>query len=244
MDNLLSAKLRDGWSLSQKRPSFLGFLTEEETALCRDWLGREKDARFLFWGGYEDAERVMIGFFPDYLEPAPELFPVVPLTFSFRREFSLSHRDFLGAFMALGIERDVVGDILVGEGMCVAFIRREMEPYFVQNLSKIGRVGVDVLSGLQGPLPLKREFEECGGVIASERLDCLVALLCRVSREKAAGFITEGLVARNHRETLSVSEHVEEGDIISIRRQGKFIIDQLGPLTKKGRVSVRCRKYK
>ncbi len=243
-DLLLEAKLRDGLTLSRKRPCFLGFLDEREAALCGELLKREKGAHFLFWGGYEEAERRLLGLFPDYLEPDETLFPVAPLTFSFRREDTLSHRDFLGAFMALGVERDVVGDILTGQGRCVAFIRREMERYFLQNLEKIGRVGVRAASGMEGPLPIAREFLELSGVVASPRLDCLVAFLCRVGREKAAGLIASGMVMRNHREILSVSERVCEGDVLSVRKQGKFIIDRLGPLTGKGRLAVQCRKYK
>lgn len=244
MDSLLSARLRDSLALSQKRPCFLGFLDESEAAVCEDLLERQRDASFLFWGGYEEAERKLLGLFPDYLEPDPAHFPLVPLTFTFREEDRLSHRDFLGSFMALGVERDVVGDILVGQGRCVAFVRREMEGYFLQNLRKIGRTGVRVVSGAEEPLPLEREFLELSGVVASQRLDCLVALLCRTSREKAADLITSGFVMRNHREVLSISERVEERDILSVRKHGKFIIDRLGPLTSKGRLSVQCRKYK
>lgn len=243
-DALLLSKLRDGLSISRKRPYFMGFLDEREAAVCEDALARDGQAGFLLWGGYEEAERKIAGLFPDYLEPDASLFPLVPLTFTFRKEDTLSHRDFLGAFMALGVERHVVGDILVGKGRCVAFVRQEMESYFCQNINKVGRVGVRAAPGAEDPLPLEKEYLALSGVVASQRLDCFVAFLCRVSREKAAGLITSGLVMRNHRETFSLSEHVDEGDLISVRKQGKFIIDRIGPLTAKGRLSVQCRKYK
>lgn len=243
-DALLLAKLQDCISLSQKRPCFLGFLGEGEIAVCEEALKRSRMENWLFWGGHEEAERRLLGLFPDYLEPQAELFPLAPLTFLFREADALSHRNFLGSFMALGVERDVIGDILVGQGRCVAFIRREMEAYFLQNLKKIGRVGVRVLSGVEGELPGRKEFETLSGVVASQRLDCLVAFVCRVSREKAAGLITAGMVARNHKEALSVSEQLKEGDSLSVRKHGRFIIDRLGPLTGKGRLSVQCRKYK
>ncbi len=242
--DLLYAKLRDGLALSRKRPYFLGFLDEGEAAACEDFLERRREVRFLLWGGYDDAERRIAGLFPDYLEPDVDLFPLSALTFTFREQDPLSHRDFLGGFMALGVERNVIGDILVGKGRCVVFIRSEMEAYFLQNIEKIGRTGVQVASGAAEPLPLDREFLELSGVVASQRIDCLVAFLCRISREKAVKLITAGLVMRNHRETLSVSEHINEGDILSVRKQGKFIIDRLGPVTSKGRLVVQCRKYK
>ncbi len=240
-DELLAARLNDLIAQSRRRPAFLGFLDEAQAAVCGDLLRKEPEGRYLFWGGYEGAERQILGMFPDYLEPAPEDFPLSPLTFTYRD--SLSHRDFLGSFMALGVERDAIGDILVGEGRCVAFVRRELECYFCQTIGKIGRAGVRVSPGAEEPLPLEREFQVMTGVVASQRLDCLVAFLCRVSREKAAELIQAGMVLHNHRETLSVSQRLNEGHLLSVRRKGRFIIDRLGPPTAKGRLSVSCRKY-
>lgn len=239
---LLAKKVRDCLRISRGRPCFLGFLDEAEAAFCQDILKREA-AGCLFWGGYEEAQRVMAGFFPDYMEPSPEAFPMSALTIRSRPEDGLGHRDFLGSFMALGVERGVVGDILVGEGRCVVFVREEMERYFLDNIRKIGRAGVKLSPGFEEPLPIAHTFKEMGGVVASERLDCLVAFLCHTSRGKAADMISAGLVAVNHREASGGAGKMEEGDTVSVRGHGKFIIDQFGPLTGKGRLNVKCRKY-
>lgn len=238
----LAARLEDCLRLSRKRPCYLGFLDEGQAAFCETYLSRRR-ARFLLWGGHPEAERVMAGFFPDYLEPDPGLFPLTSLAFTYRGEYALSHRDFLGAFLSLGVERDVVGDILVGEGLAVAFLREELAQYFAQNLPKIGRVGVKASFPWEGPLPAAHSFLPVNGVVASPRLDCLAALLCKTSREKAAEWIRAGSVSINHQESLSPSTRVEEGDRISVRRHGRFIVDQLGPLTSKGRLVAKCRKY-
>lgn len=239
---LLLAKLRDCLRMARRRPSYLGFLDESEAAFCRDFLRREP-SEYMLWGGYEGAERVVAGFFPDYIEPSASDFPLTALTFTYRAGDALGHRDFLGAFMRLGIERSVVGDILVGEGRTVAFVRREMERYFIDNLQKIGRVGVNAAAGYQEPLPAIRDYRDISGVVASDRLDCIAALLCRTSREKAARLITSGAVLVNHQEVLEVDRRLEEHDIISVRGHGKFVLDTFGPLTSKGRLTVKCRKY-
>ena len=241
---LLLSKLEDGIAISQKRPWFLGFLSEEEAALCSDRLKSERKLQFCFFGGYAEAERKVLGFFPDFLEPKESLFPLQALTFTYRTEAALSHRDFLGSLMALGIERSIVGDILPGEGSCIVFVRAELADYIIQDLQKIGREGVKITRGMDVPLPDAHTFETLSGVIASERLDCMVAFLCRTGRSQAAELISSGSVAKNHRETLSVSDKLREGDVLSIRKHGKFIIDRLGPLTAKGRLTVMCRKYK
>lgn len=239
---LLEAKLRDCLRMSQRRPCFLGFLDESQAAFCKERLKRERGT-WLFFGGYQEAERVMAGFFPDYMEPVLEEFPIDALTFTYRREDKPGHRDFLGSFMGLGIERDVIGDILVSEGRTVAFVRREISSYFLNNISKIGRTGVKIAIGFEDPLPVIREYKAINGVVASNRLDCLVALLCKTSREKASGKISAGQAAVNHLEALNPDRRIEEGDMISVRGSGKFIIDSFGPLTGKGRLTVKCRKY-
>lgn len=242
---LLQTKLDDGIRLSQKRPWFLGFLSEEELAACEDFLRRRSDVHSQSYGGFSNAQRKILGLFPDYMgEPTPEDFPLSALTFHYRNADVLSHRDFLGSFMALGVERSVIGDILPTSGSCITFVRREMEDYFIQNIKKIGRVGVTVTSGITEEPTVVQEFEPMTGVVASERLDCLVAFLCHTGRTKAADLITAGAVAKNHREILSVSERICEGDILSIRKHGKFRIDRLGPKTAKGRLAVACSKYK
>lgn len=240
---LLLRKLEDCVRQGRHRPCFLGFLDESQAALCSEALSSRKDASWLSWGGHEDAERVLLGLFPDYWEPDKGDFPLEALTFTYRAADKLSHRDFLGAFMALGVERGVVGDILVGEGRCVAFVKEGMARYFLDNVGKVGRVGVKSALGAEEPLPGGRVYKEISGVVASARLDCLTALAARTSREKAAGMITAGLVQQNHRENLSPPSRVAEGDILSVRGHGRFIIDKLGPLTSKGRLSVKCRKY-
>ena len=113
---LLEAKVRDCLRMAQRRPCFLGFLDESQRAQCQDLLKWEKGTSFLFWGGYDQAERTMLGFFPDYLEPSAQEFPLEAVTFRYRAGDKLSHRDFLGSFMALGVERDVLGDIRVRAG--------------------------------------------------------------------------------------------------------------------------------
>lgn len=241
---LLLRKLEDGVSLSQKRPWFLGFLSEEELAECEAALKWRADVRYLAYGGYEQAQRKILGLFPEYADPQPDEFPLTPITFTYRTADTLTHRDFLGSFMALGVERSVIGDIVPGKGSCTAFLRSEMVDYFTQNLHKIGRVGVKLSVGLEQELTVTQEFETLSGVVASERLDCIVAFLCHTGRTKAAELITCGAVAKNHREILSVSERLAEGDTLSVRRYGKFMIDRLGPKTAKGRLAIGCRKYK
>lgn len=240
---LFEAKVADCVRLGEKRSAFLGFLDLSERSAAEAYLRHIHAENYSFFGGWPGAERVILGVFPEYWEPTPEDFPLVSLTVQFRKQDTLTHRDLLGSFLAQGVVRASLGDILVEEGRAVLFVKTELVDHFLFSIEKIGRVGVRITKGFSEPLPIAHHFQPIGGVVASERLDCLVAFLAGVGREKAAQMIAGGLVSVNHQETLSVSARVSEGNILSIRRCGRFVVDSLGPQTKKGRLSVKCRKY-
>ncbi len=242
-NDLLKARIDDALRLARKAPHFIGFLDPGERAEAEDYLRYNNQYEHMFFGGYDEAERSFLGVFPDYLEPMGDYFPIAAITFTYKPQYELSHRDFLGSLMAQGITRSSLGDILIEKGRAVIFIKEELQEYIMTNISKIGKVGVTPLSGFEGELPVSHHFQEISGVIASMRLDCVVAFLAGASRDKAATLISSGLVTANYREATSNSAPVNEGTVISIRGKGKFIVDVIGPQTKKGRTIVKCRKY-
>ena len=137
--------------LNRSKPKFFGFLSCEEAALAQKLL-ENRNANFCLFGGYEGAQRVMLGCLPDWCNETP--FPISSVTFTYRGADELRHRDFLGALMALGITRESVGDILVEKGRTVVFFKDEVLPFVLSNVTKIGRVGVNTAIGFDEPLPL------------------------------------------------------------------------------------------
>ena len=243
-DAVLEAKLRDAVRIAENgRAHFVGFLDERQAGVAQNQMRRAGFSNYLLWGGHEEAERVLFGAFPEYLEPAPEEFPLETVTVSYRVCDALTHRDFLGALLSKGVVRETLGDILVEPGRAVLFARAEVADFLLQQTEKIGRVGVKLARGAEKPLPAPHTFAAFSGVVASARLDCITALAAGVSREKAAGLISAGLVMLNHEADVSVSTQVPEGAKLSVRGKGRFILDRIGPVTKKGRLSVAGRKY-
>ncbi|HEX3017195.1 MAG TPA: YlmH/Sll1252 family protein [Caproicibacter sp.] len=244
-DGLLEARITDAVRLAEtgRRPRFVGFLDEHEAGQAAKLLEHGPQNGFLFWGGHPDAEHVVFGAFPEFIEPDAGIFPVAALTISYRLQDRLTHRDFLGALLHAGIERSSLGDILIEDGRAVVFCRQEISDFLCSQTEKIGGVGVRISQGFEEPLPAAHHFADFSAVVASSRLDCLVAAAARTSREKAAGMIRSQLVELNHEAVLSPSADVREGDILSVRGEGRFVIDRLGPVTKKGRLSIAGRKY-
>lgn len=243
MDNdLLEARLRDTAEICEitSRPKFLGFLTRDERAAAEHIL-KSTDCHTEYFGGYEGAERVFLGCFP--YASSKYIFPVTAITFCFRKNDTLSHRDFLGALMSLGISRETVGDILTEPGRAVVFVADEIKKFVITQISKIGNVGVTVKEGYDLPLPEGDRLAEFSATAASDRLDCVIAAVCGISRAKACEKIESGAVTVNSAPALKQTKAVCGGDVISVRGSGRFILDSLEDRTKKNRLIIKYKRY-
>ena len=173
-----------------------------------------------------------------------EDFPVTALEITFRKADKLTHRDFLGALMSLGIERDTVGDILVEDGRCVVFVKSEISSYITSQLFKIGSAGVKIKEADPDTLPKGRGFDEQSYVVASLRLDAVVAAVTGLSREKTKQLICSGNVSLNFLPCDNVSKAIESGDSLSIRGKGKYKINGVLGETKKHRTRLSIIHYR
>lgn len=244
-DARLRARVLDACHLCELRsyPRFVGFLDEHRQAVVRAVLHEKGQIPHLFFGGCEGAERVMMGVFPDFLPPDPTAFPIAAIRFRYRAVAPLTHRDFLGTLMAAGIKREVVGDIICGEGETVVFVTEEVAPFIASSVVKVGGEGVEIEYPYTGEVVIRHAFTELSDTVASPRLDAVLRVALRVSREEAARRIEAGAVSLNHMPCLSVSADVKAGDTLSVRGGGRFIVDAVGPQTKKGRWIVQIRRY-
>lgn len=242
-DKLLLSKLDDAVYLCRKRqaPYFFSFLTEREQAVCRQYLDSLYFSTYRFFGGYDDSERKILGL---YFYDEIDVFPVTPLEITFRKADKLTHRDFLGALMSLGIERDTIGDILVEDGRCVIFVKSEISDYITSQLFKIGSAGVKIKEADPQKLPKGRGFEEQSVVVASLRLDGVAAAITGLSREKTKSLILSGSVSLNGLPCENVSRAVDAGDSLSIRGKGKYKINGILGETKKHRIRLSIIHYR
>ncbi len=238
---LLVARINDLKQISQKSnsPKFIGFLNAEETTAAAKQFNQAE--KYAFFGGYDNAERVMLGVLPEWCDdPA---FPITAVTFTFRPCDKLSHRDFLGALMALGIARETVGDILIKDGKAVVFVSSDISKFVLTQIDKVGNVGVTLSEGCDSPLPEMGKKLECSVTVASVRLDCVVAAICNMSRTQASEKIADGLVMINSvcvtKPTLSIRAY----DKITIRQKGKYDIVSCDEVSKKGRIILKYNKY-
>lgn len=220
---------------------FSSFLSEAESALVRRYLEYCAADNYMLYGGYENAQRVILGVFPQYEEPSEEAFPIQAVCFVSRMA-DLSHRDYLGAIMSLGITRSLVGDIICGE-KTYAMLAPAAADMAVIQITKIGRAGVRCTLSQGEKIVRNDSFARISATVASLRLDCILSSAVKVSRDKAAQLIRSGMVSVNHTAAVSVSEQLKEGDVLSVRGHGRFVIGNIGDRTKKDRIHITINKY-
>ena len=178
-ERVLLAHILDKCEQSRQRniPAATDFLSPAEQRSAQDLLHAAAIYEgYAFRGGDERAERKMLFFLPDWQEEADESESMTALRCTYRKEDTLTHRDFLGSLMAQGITREKLGDILVSEGSCDLIVSRDIAPYLLQNLTGAGRVRFDVheiaLPALRVPAPDVKEIRD---TVSALRLDAVSA---------------------------------------------------------------------
>ena len=244
---MLLAKIWDKISTGIRKniPANTGFLSLREQEMCRYLFGDEPGLSF--FGGYEDSERNMLVYLPDYLDSSflsGEDSPIVCIEATYFEKDALSHRDFLGALMGAGISRETVGDISTQVGRCNFFITAEMAPYILQNFTSAGRTALHLtqipLNQITIPEPETKEIRD---TVSSLRLDSIISSGFRVGRSLACDYIHAGRAAINGLPCEKPDKLIPEGAKISVRGLGKIKLRTINGETKKGRISVILDRY-
>ena len=198
-------------------------------------------------GGSPLCERRMIRFGSPkelgYEEPYPILcLKIEPLTPKFAE--SLTHRDFLGAIMNLGIERDTVGDIFVDDKAAILFCQESIAPYLVQNLEKVRHTNVkcsvvEAAQNLRAPV-----LEEVSLSVSSPRIDGVVSKLYNIARSRSQELFKAGKIFVNGRLVENSSYMLKREDAVTVRGCGRFVYDGEQGETRKGKVRVGIKVYR
>lgn len=224
--------------------TYSDFLNLNEQSIFHTCIS-ELSCGFEMHGGYDYAERQMIAFLPDALMFRPE-YPYVCLKMEpANRKFAdvITHRDVLGSLMSLGIERSKIGDILVKDNSIFVFCHTNISAFIQEELTRIRHTAINIQRAEPEDPGIRPNLEMCECIVTSNRLDGLIASMCRLSRSQAADLIKKGSVFINGKETINTSYSCKEKDIISIRGFGRFrFACPLGE-TRKGRIKIQYYKY-
>ena len=240
------------------------FLTMREQIEIDRHIGSAGQKNTVFWGGYEGSERKMLFCLPEYIADSAglpvrecqreELVPwlgesweesmaVLRVKGSGYKE--LDHRSYLGSLLSLGIERAVLGDIVVeSPHEALVICERRIGDYLLSEWHTVGADTVKVSAvTLAEDFRVERKFQEIRDTIASDRLDCVLAALTNLSREKAQGMIRAGLVDLDFITEQRTDRSVPDGAMLSVRGYGRYEVVGTDGVTRKGRLRLIAKKF-
>lgn len=240
-------------SYMQERPFYSDFLSLEESGELIEHLRKHTEVSLKLDGGYDHAERQIMIITPvdSHVDICPPIdcIRIEPLQFRFHDE--LTHRDYLGALMHLGIERSLLGDIVIHQETrkghtypvaCVFCVKR-ISDFILQELLQIKHTHIRCSREMDYRSQHLPKLETLEGTVASNRIDAVAAWLTHLSRTQINTLIREKKVFINNICIQTTSYLLKENDILRIRGYGKYIFQGNGNRTKKGRLVVYVQKY-
>lgn len=226
-------------SLGTQSPVHADFLDPHQREIASRELAVLTGLRCLYYGGFRRAERQRLILTPDFLlveaiDPRLGFLEIKPADAS-----DLTHQDYLGAVLSLGVKREKIGDLIVLADRCQMVAVQETATYLLANLARIGRTKAAAIliepEQLQVP---PEQIKEIKTTVASPRLDAVASDGFGTSRTRMVREIKAGRVRVNWQPSLNPDRQLQEGDVISIRGRGRVIVAAVTGETKKGRMGL------
>ena len=201
---------------------------------------------YTLFGGFPDAER-QIACFGDENDsgypPSPPIaiIRIEPLSAKFSDD--LTHRDFLGSLIGLGIKRETLGDIIIKDNIGYLFCLDSISQFVIENLIKVRHTSVSCSLCVELPDGALPQPKEKLVIVSSLRLDAAISSVYDLSRSKSAALIEGEKVFINGKLITSTSKNIETGDTVSVRGYGRFRYAEILGGTKKGRTRIKCEVY-
>lgn len=246
-DNFLLGQIEDKINQCENQyiPVHTVFLDAHQQSLARTLISRRAfHGELVFYGGYEDADRTVLLCLPDYasLEDNNPLTVIRASKADGGKE--LTHRDYLGSLVGLGIKREMTGDILVRADGADIIVLEEIAEFILTNYVKAGQANLSLTQHPISELIIREQNKKIlKDTVASLRVDNIIASAFNLSRSKAAEAITRGLVFVNHIEITKTDFKVSEGDSITLRGKGKARLIEISGKSRKDRQYVILEKY-
>lgn len=253
-EKLILAKLNDKIRLCKTRNRIVNteFLNMHQQLVIKKKLERIKEKNYIITGGYEDAESKVLIVYPEKLteqivqQNINSIIKAIKIELPNEQRGKYEHRDYLGTIMQFGLTRERIGDLIVYDDKAYIIVLQENVEYIKDLLlatSKFKKSKIQIIDINEIEVK-EKEFEEIKITINSPRLDNFVSEIAKTSRSETTKLIESELVSINCKVETRQSKNIEQGDVLIIRRKGKFIVDEFKNINKKGKQVVIIKKYK
>ena len=226
---------------------FTDFLGLAEQALFAEIKPQISHVPYTAFGGEVGCERVMIRFGDEESFGYTDRFPIVcikaePVSQKFADK--LTHRDFLGALLNLGIERSTLGDIPIVDNVGYIFAKEDIAPFIISELKRVKHTDVKLSVTENIPTGMLFRTERRKVQAVGERLDAIIAKLFSLSRSDASALFSKKLIFVDGRLCENTSYIPKRDEIISVRGHGRFIYLGYETTSKKGKLNIELDLYK
>lgn len=219
---------------------FSDFLNPFEVKNAKAILNSNDDLKYTVDGGYDKSERKIVFIYPFYMdyEDISETLRFIQIEGNFKFK-SISHKDYLGSLLSLGIKREKIGDIIIHENFCQVIVTFDICDFILMNLEKVARNNVKLKEiSRKEVLYNPPNYKEINFTVSSSRIDCIISGLYNISRQESAKLINSEKVHVNYEKVISCSKEIKSESLISVRGKGRSQIINIGDLTKKGKIKV------
>ncbi len=232
--------------LTERRYRYSDFLSLYGLSIFHEMEQELSFAEPEVFGGCDACERCMVRFGSKDLCGYSQEYPISILEIRpamAKYASKLSHRDFLGSVIGLGLEREKIGDIFVKDNEACIFVHEGVAEYIIRNLEYVGRTNVRVSEISSVPEGLMPILSEKSILVSSNRVDAIVAKLYGLSRGEAAGLVKNGCVFFDGRMISKSTAAIMPGQVVSVRGHGRFVFDGEDGRTKKEKIHLSLRVY-
>lgn len=246
-DQFLLSLAEDKMRQSERRdvPTHTPFLDERQQSLIAQHCRSLGCRSFAMLGGYEDAQRCVCAFLPSYM--LPEQFDglaFLRVQTAAALPTSLTHRDYLGALMGLGLKRETIGDILVRPDGADLIVLPQVAPFLLSDFRQAGRASFQCVPIARQALRIPAvQTQTVRDTVPSLRLDCIASSAFRLSRSAAAEAIGAGSVYVNGLQACKPDQKLAPGDKLVLRGKGKAVFTAVQGMSKKNRYCIEIEKY-
>ena len=248
LEKAMLERIRDKIEMVQSSnlPQVTDFLDPHQQQVVESYLKTCKEVKFMTYGGYPGAERAKIAVMPsNWIAESVDLGISLVEVKGSPKFKELTHRDYLGAALNLGLKREKLGDIIVGEQSAVIIIDEGVTSFLLQNLSQVNTISVALEEISPEKLVTPEENSKIiSGTVASLRLDAVAGLGFGYSRSKIARVIKADQVKLNWQRVNDPSSQLKTGDVISLKGRGRIVLEDILGESKKGRLRIVVKKVR
>lgn len=224
----------------QYAPYLTDFLDPRQAYIAETLIRQESELKFLFYGGYEAAERVRCLIYPDYYQPTTDEFDIQLFEIHYPVKFAtLGHGRVLGTLLGTGVKREYFGDIISDGENWQVFVAKEVASYVQLQVDKIGKIAVRLeerpYTAILRPLDAWTSEKT---TVSSLRLDTIISSVYNISRQRSKQLIESGKIKVNWTEVTRPDFLLDLLDIVSVRGFGRIQIQDMEGMTKKEKIRL------